>query len=195
MIKNKKINFLMLLMFLFSFSMIIACDSGSNRETDPDIPPPVVGDDDDDVVGDDDDDIVPPVVGMGAIRGSVTSPTGIPLNGVHVRAINIDNTDLQMSSFSGIDCDLILLDGEFCIQNVPAGTYRVLIEKMDDRSSAFDPERYSLFVIAGTTLDFPDEYWNGADESDEDTPSDFEPIVVSNGSTVNGIDIITNDTP
>ena len=36
-----------------------------------------------------------------------------------------------MSSFSGIDCDLILLDGEFCIQNVPTGTYRVLIEKMD----------------------------------------------------------------
>ena len=65
---------------------------------------------------------------------------------------------------------------------------------MDDRSSAFDPERYSTFVIEGTTLDFPDEYWNGADESDEDTPSDFEPIVVSNGSTVNGnVDIYVID--
>ena len=142
MIKNKKKFFLMLLMFLFSFSMIIACDSGSNRETDPDVPPPVVGDDDDadvvgdddddDVVGDDDDDIVPPVVGMGAIRRSVTCPTGTPLNGVHVRAINIDNPDLQMSSFSGIDSDLDLEDGAFSIQNIPPGTYRVVIEKMDE---------------------------------------------------------------
>jgi len=190
MIKNKRINFLMLLMLLFSISMIIACDSGSNRETDPDVPPPVVGDDDDDDFVDD----TPLLTGTGIIRGSVVSSTGIPLNGVHVRAINIDNTDLQMSSFSGIDSDLDLEDGAFSIQYIPPGTYRVVIEKMDDRSSAFDPERYSSFVIAGTTLDFPDEFWNGADESDEDTPSDFEPIVVTNGSTVNGIDIITNDT-
>jgi len=179
-------------MLLFSFSMIIACDSGSNRETDPDVPPPVVGDDDDD----DDDDFVddtPLLSGTGIIRGSVVSSTGTPLNGVHVRAINIDNTDLQMSSFSGIDSNLDIEDGAFSIQNIPPGTYRVVIEKMDDRSSVFDPARYSDFVIAGTTLDFPDEYWNGADESDEDTPSDFEPIVVTNGSTVNGIDIITNN--
>jgi len=188
MIKNKKINFLMFLMFLFSISMIIACDSGSNRETDPDVPPPVVGDDDDDFVDD-----TPLLSGTGIIRGSVVSSTGTPLNGVHVRAINIDNPDLQMSSFSGIDSDLDLEDGAFSIQNLPPGTYRVVIEKMDKRSSAFEPERYSLFVIAGTTLDFPDEYWNGADESDEDTPSDFEPIVVTNGSTINGIDIITNN--
>jgi len=181
----------MLLMLLFSFSMIIACDSGSNRETDPDIPtPPVVGDDDDD---DFMDDNIIPLTGTGEIRGSVVSSTGTPLNGVHVRAVNISNTNLQMSSFSGIDSDLEVEDGAFSIQNLPPGTYRVVIEEMDDRSSVFDPDRYSLFVIAGTNINFPDEYWNGADESDEDTPSDFEPIVVTNGSTVNGIDIITND--
>jgi hypothetical protein len=189
LLQSKKIKFLMLLMFLFSFSMLIACDSGSNRETDPDVPPPVVGDDDDDDFIDD----KPLLTGTGIIRGSVVSSTGTPLNGVHVRAINIDNLDLQMSSFSGIDSDLDLEDGAFSIQNLPPGTYRVVIEKMDDRSSVFDPDRYSLFVIAGTTLDFPDEYWNGADESDDDTPSDFETIVVTNGSTVNGIDIITNN--
>ena len=98
-----------------------------------------------------------------------------------------------MSSFSGIDSDLDLEDGAFSIQNLPPGTYRVVIEKMDTRSSAFDPDRYSQFVIAGTTLNFPDEYWNGADESDDDNPSDFELIVVTNGATVSGIDIITNN--
>ena len=98
-----------------------------------------------------------------------------------------------MSTFSGIDSDFEVEDGIFSIQNLPPGTYRVLIEKMDNRSAAFDPERYSTFVISGTTLSFPDEYWNGAEESDSDDPSDFTTIVVSNGSTVNGIDIITND--
>jgi len=190
MIKNKRLNILMLLMILLSFSMLIACDSGSNKETDPDLPPPVVGDDDDD---DNFVDDKPLLTGNGVIRGSVVSSSGTPLNGVHVRAININDTDLQMSSFSGIDSDLDIEDGAFSIQNLPPGTYRVVIEKLDDRSSAFDPDRYSLFVIAGTNLDFPDEYWNGAGESDDDTPSDFESIVVTNGSTVNGIDIITND--
>jgi len=167
-----------------------ACGGGDdNRTIDPDIPPPIVGDDDDDFV----DDSNPPPTGTGVIRGSVVSSTGIPLNGVHVRAININNIDLQISSFSGIDSDLVLDDGVFSIQNIPPGTYRVVIEKMDDRSSAFDPTRYSIFVILGTTLDFPDEYWNGVDESDVDNPADFTLIVVTNGNTVNGLDIITND--
>lgn len=190
MIKSKKINLVTLIMILFSFSMIVACDSGSNRETDPDIPiPPVVGDDDDDDFMDDS----PLLTGTGIIRGSVVSSSGTPLNGVHVRAVNIDDTDIQMSSFSGIDSDLELEDGAFSIQNLPPGTYKVLIEEMDDRSSAFDPDRYSQFVIAGTNVSFPDEYWNGDDESDDDNRFDFEPIVVTNGSTVSGIDIVTND--
>ena len=73
------------------FGTIGGCGGGDSKTMDPDIPPPVVGDDDDDdivpppVVGDDDDDIVPPVAGMGAIRGKVTSPDGTPLNAVHVR--------------------------------------------------------------------------------------------------------------
>lgn len=167
-----------------------ACGGGEDSKTiDPDIPPPVVGDDDDDFV----DDPNPPPTGTGVIRGSIVSSTGTPLNGVHVRAININNIDLQISSFSGIDSDLVLADGAFSIQNVPPGTYRVVIERMDDRSSAFDPTRYSIFVIAGTTLDFPDEYYNGVDESSTDDPSDFVPVVVTNGVTINGIDIITND--
>lgn len=191
MLNSRKTEFLILLLVIFSLAVFSACDSSSNRETDPDLPnPPVIGDDDDD---DFMDDFNPPETGTGVIRGSVVSSTGIPLNGVHVRAINIDNRDSQMSSFSGIDSDLDLEDGAFSIQNLPPGTYRVVIEKMDTRSSAFDPNRYSQLVIDGTNLEFPDEYWNGANESDDDNPSDFEPIVVANGTTVNGIDIITND--
>lgn len=151
------------------------------------------GDDDDDVVM---DDPTPPAEGTGIIRGMVVSSGSTPLNGVHVRAVNVDNTNLQISSFSGIDCDLVLLDGEFCIQNVPAGTYRVLIERLDGSPAAFTPSRYSPFILdEATTLVFPDEYWNGASESDSDDPMEIETIIVMDGMTVNGINFITNDTP
>jgi len=143
-----------------AFGTIGGCGGGDNKT---DIPPPVVGDDDDDivppVVGDDDDDIVPPVVSMGAIRGSVTSPSGIPLNAVHVRAVNTSNNN-QLGAFSGIidtsntkisntkdNNKLTFPGGIFLIENVPAGNYRVLIEKMDSRNVIFEPNRYSFFVI------------------------------------------------
>jgi len=152
------------------------------------------GDDDDDVVM---DDPTPPITGTGIIRGMVQSSTGSDLNGVHVRAVNVDNTNLQISSFSGIDCDLILLDGEFCIQNVPAGTYRVLIERLDGIPAAFTPSIYSPFILdEATTLVFPDEYWNGeANESDTDDVMEIETVVVSDGMIVPDINFITNDTP
>jgi len=194
-----------------AFGTIGGCGGGD----DPDIPPPVVGDDDDDVVGDDDDDvvgdddddIVPPVVGMGAIRGKVTSPDGTPLNAVHVRAVNTSNNN-QLSAFSGIietsntkisntkdNNKLTFPSGIFLIENVPAGNYRVLIEKMDSRNRAFEPFRYGSFVIFNNpTISFPDEYYNGADESDEDTPSDFDVVTVIAGQTTQNINIIANAT-
>ena len=203
--KNNLNSFIgIFLLILLSFGIVGGCGGGdSNREMNPDNSS-TSGDDGDtgegdatDTTGpapdDDDDDSGTPETGTGEIRGSVVSSTGIPLNGVHVRAVNIDDTDIQISSFSGLDTNLALVDGAFSIQNVPPGTYRVLIEKMDDRNSVFDPDRYSDFVVAGTTLNFPDEYYNGADESSTDVTTEFVTIVVTNGTTVNGINFITND--
>jgi len=192
-----------------AFGTIGGCGGGD----DPDIPPPVVGDDDDDVVGDDDDDvvgdddddIVPPVGGMGAIRGKVTSPDGTPLNAVHVRAVNTSNNN-QLSAFSGIietsntkisntkdNNKLTFPSGIFLIENVPTGNYRVLIEKMDSRNLIFEPFRYGLFVINNNpTISFPDEYYNGADESSTDNPLDFDVVTVNAGQTTQNINIIAN---
>ena len=148
-------------------------------------------DDDDDVVMDDPN---PPDTGTGVIRGTVVSSTGTDLNGVHVRAINVDDTNVQISSFSGIDCGLVLSDGVFCIENVPPGTYRILIERLDGSPAAFESDRYSQFISAEVTnLVFPDEYWNGANESDSDDVMEIETVVVTNGMTVDNIDFITND--
>ena len=141
------------------------------------------------------DDTTPADTGTGEIRGTVESSTGIPLNGVHVRAVNINDTNIQVSSFSGIDTDLALVDGAFSIQFVPPGTYRVLIERMDSRNDFFDRiNRYSDFVENEvTTLAFPDEYWNGTDESSSDNILENTTIVVTNGGIVNGVNFITND--
>jgi hypothetical protein len=77
----------------------------------------------------------------GAIQGTVTSSQGFPLNGVHVRAVNVDDTNIQISAFSGIGPNLTFRDGEFRIDGVPAGNYRILIEKLDGRAPVFEKER------------------------------------------------------
>ena len=198
--KKIKLFFGILILILISFSIVGGCGGGSdNKETDPESPPAAddggggagtVGEGGGTGGGGSN----PPETGTGEIRGSVVSSTGTPLNGVHVRAVNIDDTSIQIASFSGIGTNLSLVDGAFSIQNVPPGDYRVLIEEMDDRNSVFDPDRYSAFVIMeATNLNFPDEYYNGVDESSTDVTTDFITITVTNGSTVSGINFITNN--
>lgn len=130
----------------------------------------------------------------GAIEGTVTSSLGSPLNGVHVRAVNVNNTNIQISAFSGIGPSLTFRDGEFRIDGVPPGKYRILVEKLDGRSPAFQDFRYGDFVDQNSPLiSFPDEYFNGAEESSDDNPEDFVDITVTDGQTTGGINIITND--
>lgn len=140
-----------------------------------------------------DTDLIGPLF-SGAIEGTVTSSRGFPLNGVHVRAVRVDNANIQISAFSGIGSNLTFRDGEFRIDGVPSGTYRILIEKLDERSPAFQDFRYSNFVEQNSPLiSFPDEYFNGAEESSDDNPEDFVEITVTNGQTAGSIAIITND--
>lgn len=130
----------------------------------------------------------------GAIQGTVTSSQGFPLNGVHVRAVEVDNTNIQISAFSGIGSNLTLREGEFRIDGVPAGNYRILIEKLDGRSPVFQVARYGDFVGQNSpSISFPDEYFNGAEESSDDNPEDSVNITVREGQTTEGIDFITNN--
>jgi len=206
---NLSLAKLIAIIVLLSIGCVGGCGGEDSKTMDPDIPPPVVGDDDDDivppVVGDDDDDIVPPVAGMGAIRGMVTTPSGIPLNAVHVRAVNLSNNS-QLSAFSGIGSTsntklsniknnnkFIIQNGIYLIEGVPPGNYRVLIEKMDSRSLVFDPIRYSDFVFLNNPgISFPDEYYNGENESSSDNPLDFDVVTVNAGQTTQNINIIAN---
>ncbi len=150
---------------------------------------------DDDGGGEDGTPPPPPTQKEGIIKGLVTTSSGVPLNGVHVRAVSADDTDIQISTFSGIDVNFTVADGVFAIQNVPPGNYKIVVERMDNRSSAFDPSRYSDFVEEETLgqPSFPDEYYNGSDESASDDPNDFVIVTVGSGQTVSGINIIVNN--
>jgi len=65
---------------------------------------------------------------------------------------------------------------------------------MDSRSQVFEPFRYSDFVETNNPIiSFPDEYYNGTDESSTDNPSDFVVVTVNAGQTTQNINFITND--
>ncbi|MGH7885943.1 MAG: carboxypeptidase-like regulatory domain-containing protein [Thermodesulfobacteriota bacterium] len=168
--------------FLFITSLyIIACDGGGdegdNGEVEePGLSPPA------------------PTANFGSIRGRVRSANGSPLNAVHVRAVNINNTDIQISSFSGIASNRTIVNGLFQIDRIPPGNYRVLIERLDARSGVFNDIIYSDFVEdQNPFIAFPDEYYNGNDESSTDDPEDFVVITVNAGFISTGVNFITNN--
>lgn len=178
--RNVTFAFAASLFLVAIFVLASSCDGGGESDSDNVNPPPETG-------------VRPPLFG-GAIQGRVTSSAGSPLNGVHVRVVKVDNTNIQVSAFSGIGSDLDLRDGEFRIDGLPSGAYRVLIERLDGRSRVFQARRYSDFVARESpSISFPDEYFNGAEESSDDDTLDFVEITVINGQTTGGINIITND--
>lgn len=66
----------------------------------------------------------------GLIRGQVFYDDQLALNGVHVRAVNMDNPNIQVSNLSGFLADGT---GTFDIPGVPAGSYRLVLEGIDGR--------------------------------------------------------------
>lgn len=181
---NKRIFSLIVALFFISIFSIGGCGGGGggNDGDDSDgmeqpTPPPVA-----------------PADGFGSIRGSVESSNGSPLNAVHVRAVNVNNPDIQISNFSGISPTLTIIDGFFQIDRIPPGNYKVLIERLDARSSVFSDTIYSDFVEDQSPfIAFPDEYFNGSDESSDDNPLEFDVVTVTEGEVTTGVDFITNN--
>ena len=176
-IPRSSLNKLLTSFFLIVCLSFGACDGGGGE--DGENPPPDPG---------------TTLPGAGAIQGNVISSNGFTLNAVHVRAVSIDNQNIQISAFSGIGPNLTFQDGVYRIDGIPQGDYLVLIERLDGRSMVFDKERYSDFVrINSPPLSFPDEYFNGDGESSTDNPLDSVKVTVVNGQTTQGINFITND--
>ncbi len=176
-IPRSSLNKLLTSFFLIVCLILGACDGGGSEGEEN--PPPDPG---------------TTLPGAGAIQGNIISSNGFTLNAVHVRAVSIDNQNIQISAFSGIGPNLTFQDGVYRIDGIPQGDYLVLIERLDGRSMVFDKERYSDFVrINSPPLSFPDEYFNGDGESSTDNPLDSVKVTVVNGQTTQGINFITND--
>jgi len=187
MLFNRNLFFILFFSIFLALATLImvACGGGndsSTRQSNPSPPPPSPT-------------ATPPSTnGVGSIQGMVISSARTPLNAVHIRAVKVDGPNIQLGAFSGIGPNLTFQDGVLRIDEVPAGNYRILIEKLDGRSPAFDDFRYSQFVQSNSPLiSFPDEYYNGERESSTDDPLDFIEITVMGGETTQDIIFITND--
>ena len=171
------LNKLLISFFLIVCLIFVACDGGGGEDEENPAPNPGTT-----------------LPGAGAIQGNVISSNRLPLNGVHIRAVNVNNQNIQISAFSGIGPNLTFQDGVYRIDGIPQGDYLVLIERLDGRSTVFDKARYSDFVESDSPLlSFPDEYFNGDGESSTDNPPDSVKVTVVNGQTTQGINFITND--
>jgi hypothetical protein len=66
----------------------------------------------------------------GRLRGKATYRDQIPLTAVHVRAVNVDQTDVQIACLSGYAADG---SGSFDIADLPPGRYTLVAESIDGR--------------------------------------------------------------
>ena len=130
----------------------------------------------------------------GAIRGSVLASNGDRLSGVNVIARNIaDPFNDSVSTFSGAYTDSTSqadpVTGTFELGDLtPGATYALFIDEVTAAGG-----RFSNFILQ--PLPGPEEFWNGANESDDeaiDDPLEFVGIVTAAGTPVENIDIVFN---
>lgn len=128
----------------------------------------------------------------GTIRGRVLTRLGEPLTGVNVIARNLaDPFADAVSAISGSFAVLQAPDdpeaGVFTLHGLrPGAQYALFVDQIT--AGGF---RTPIVRIPG-----PEEFWNGADESDgverEDDPASFVPLAPAAGQTLSGVDVIFN---
>jgi hypothetical protein len=128
----------------------------------------------------------------GMITGRVLSLDGVPLSGANVIARNVANPFHDaISAISSIySKDLTSADpytGVYVLHGLtPGAEYAIYVDQIE----------FSDLRIPPLALPGPEEFWNGASESNGvssmDDPSEFIPLTVQAGSTTTGIDIIFN---
>ena len=127
----------------------------------------------------------------GTIKGTVTRcDGGLPVSGVNVRAVNVNDPSVQLSRVTGFDGGP---EGHYEIEGVPPGDYFVIAEPLAGDDEMLD--RLAMFTPVET--DFTQEYFNATKEADcaqDDDPSARESIAVAGGGT-DTADIKVSSTP
>jgi hypothetical protein len=116
---------------------------------------------------------------FGSIEGTVKRcATGnASVTGANVRAVNVSNSNIQLSRFTGFDGNST---GRFVINGLPPGTYKLIVEPMG--ANGFTINRFGSPPL-NAEIDFPTEYHNPPDEESctEEIPDTPVNIVVSAG--------------
>ena len=132
----------------------------------------------------------------GSISGTILGPNGTTrLTGVNVIARNIadpfvDSVSAISGDFSDSTTDQSdAVVGTYALNGLtPGAHYRVFVDAITAA-----PGRFS--TPATVTLPGPEEWWNGAGESNTDDPTAFEDITAMAGSPSVGVDVIFNTAP
>jgi len=128
---------------------------------------------------------------FGAITGHVVrGGTVQPVPGALVTAVRLGAGNALEDSTAS---DYTDEDGAYALRRLPPGSYAVRITPLDGEVGGFPltPAYISQRVQAEAVADFDAEWWDAA-EGAADPPNAFEPIAVAAGTTVPGIDVVTN---
>ena len=127
----------------------------------------------------------------GTIRGHVLhGGSGLPVPGVLVTAVRV--TPEGYFPVDTVSSDYTREDGSYALFRLPPGTYGVHIQALDGTvldglTADFISQRLSNITQTGF-----DPEWYSVPESDSDDPTALQPIGIQAGSSVTGIDVVTN---
>ncbi len=133
----------------------------------------------------------------GTIKGTISRPTGTPLEGANVVAVQVSpggGESLVESSeemVSVVSDFLINGDGSYELPGLTPGQYVVFIEPLEPAFVGGS----SVGPFDTRVTNFPKDYYNGEGESGflEDDPTLMVAMGVGAGETVTGIDLILNE--
>ena len=133
----------------------------------------------------------------GTIKGTISRPTGTPIGGVNVVAVQValgvDESFIESSeeTVSVVSDFLIKGDGSYELPGLSPGQYVVFIEPLEPAFVGGS----SVGPFDTRFTNFPKDYYNGEGEAGflEDDPTQMVAIDVGAGETLTAIDLMLNE--
>ncbi len=133
----------------------------------------------------------------GTIKGTISRPTGTPVEGANVVAVQVslgaDESVLESSEemVSVVSDFLLTGDGSYELPGLSPGQYVVFIEPLDPAFVGGS----SVGPFDTRFTNFPKDYYNGEGESGflDDDPTQMVVVDVGAGETLTGINLILNE--
>lgn len=163
--------------FVLIFLFFVACGSEGGDSQDANLDP----------VADEEEFFVDPainakaMVGSAVLSGRVLDQVGNPVNGLNLRLVLATDPNVQTAVISGMNENL---DGAYSMQNLPAGSYYLILEELDGQGMDLFPERIDLLVqYMQPDLVLADQYYVSS-------PGVTEILTLAEGETTAGIDFV-----